>query len=87
MIVWVLVAAAAVLLFWPASKPASEPANPYVLSPAELAPPQPRLPTYIDAVSALQTVRHRLVETEQLGEAQQDAIDAITLALVRGSER
>ncbi len=83
MIVWVLVAAAAVLLFWPASKPASEPANPY--QPA--AAPQPRLPSYLDAVSALQTVRHRLVETEQLGEAQQDAIDALTLALVRGSER
>lgn len=84
MIVWVLVAAAAVLLFWP---PAKQAANPYTPSPAELAPPQPRIPTYIDAVACLQTVRHRLVETEQLGEAQQDAIDTITLALVRGSER
>lgn len=84
MIVWVLVAAAAVLLFWPSSKPV---ANPYFPAPAELAPPQPRIPSYIDAVACLQTVRHRLVESEQLGEAQQDAIDTITLALVRGSER
>lgn len=83
MIVWVLVAAAAVLLFWPSGKAATQPANPYLPAPA----PQPRIPSYIDAVGCLQTVRHRLVETEQLGEAQQEAIDAITLALVRGSER
>lgn len=78
MIVWILVAAGAVLLFWPSSKQES---SPYL--------PQPKtgMPSYIAAVSALQTVRHRLVETEQLGDPQVEAIDALTLALVRGSER
>jgi len=78
MIVWILVAAGAVLLFWPSSK---QELSPYL--------PQPKagMPSYIAAVSALQTVRHRLVETEQLGDSQVEAIDALTLALVRGSER
>jgi hypothetical protein len=78
-----LIAAGIALLLWPSST--SVESSPYVSAP--YVPATPRAPTYLDAVSALQTVRHRLVETEQISEAERTAIDSLTLALVRGSER
>lgn len=47
----------------------------------------PKKTSYIAAVENLGIVRSRLVQTECLGEAQKAAIDALTLALVSGSEK
>jgi hypothetical protein len=84
MIVWVLVAAAAVLLLWPSTKASPQPAH---ILPA--APPEPskRHPSYLDSVQALQVVRARLAYTQHLGEPQQEACNVLTLALSEGSEK
>jgi hypothetical protein len=42
--------------------------------------------TYQQAILALSIVRARVVDTEKLSEAQKKAFDAITLALVDGSD-
>lgn len=82
MLVYVLVAAAAVLLLWPSTRPESKPAP---LIPIE---PKPKAhPSYLDAVQALQTVRTRLAATGLLDEEQQEACNALTLALSEGSEK
>jgi hypothetical protein len=82
-LVWVLVAAAAVLLLWPSTKP--QPLHIPPISPVE--PPKRREPSYVDAVVCLQTVRTRLVNTSKLEEAQAKALAALTLALSDGSEQ
>jgi hypothetical protein len=82
-LVWVLVAAAAVLLLWPSTK--TQP--PHILPVGPVEPPKRHAPTYLEAVAALQTVRSRLVGTSKLEEAQSKAIAALTLALSEGSEQ
>lgn len=81
MLIYVLVAAAAVLLLWP-STPRPQP------TPILPIQPKPNAhPSYLDAVQALQTVRTRLAATGSLGEEQQAACNALTLALSAGSEK
>lgn len=82
MLIYVLVAAAAVLLLWPSTKPGPKPAP---LLPIE---PKPKAhPSYLDAVQALQTVRTRLAATDLLEDEQQAACNILTLALSAGSEQ
>lgn len=74
--IYVLLAAAAAVAILPAIKPAPRPGAP-------AAPPRP---SYADAIHALAVVRSRILQTEKLGEPEKAAIDAITLALVAGSD-
>lgn len=84
MLVWALVIAGVVVLFWPNTK--SGEFTPHV--PETVSPDAPaRSAKYIDSVAALQTVRERLLITDQLDEEQQDAINTLTLALVAGSDQ
>jgi hypothetical protein len=79
MIVWILIAAAAVTLLWPVKK-----------SPADFLPlpKQKKVENhgYIEAVSSLQVVRQRLASTQALDADEAEAINILTLALVKGSE-
>ena len=79
-----LLAAAGAVLFWPKPKPSPSIFTP---SPAEIAPPQPRVPTYQEAIGNLANVRKRLVDTDTLGDGEKEAIDTLTLALVAGSDQ
>lgn len=78
-----LLAAAAAVLFWPKPKPSPSIFTP---SPAEIAPAPPRGPTYQEAIGNLANVRKRLVDTDTLGDAEKEAMDTLTLALVAGSD-
>lgn len=77
-----LAAAAAVFLLWPAKKPDIAVPSPFTLA----EPPRPH-PSYAGSIMALTAVRHRLVQTEQLGEQEKAAIDRLTLSLVSGSDK
>ena len=79
MTVWLLLAAAAAVLLWPSKLPEQVPFLAQV--------PTDKGHSYIDAVAALQLVRQRLIDTQQLAEEQQAAVDSLTLALVHGSEK
>jgi hypothetical protein len=80
MTVWLLLAAAAAVLLWPSKLPEQVP----FLSQTQ---PTERGHSYIEAVGALQLVRQRLIDTQQLSDEQQAAINSLTLALVAGSEK
>lgn len=80
MLVMLLIAAACAILLWPA--PPAGISNPFAVP----ASPK-RGPDYMEAVAALQTVRTRLVQTGALDAEQQKAVDALTLALVSGSDK
>jgi hypothetical protein len=83
MIYVVLLGAAAALLFGPSVWKA----RPVILGPSEAATQPPRLaPTYQSAIADLAHVRLRLLQTEKLDETAKKAIDALTLALVAGSD-
>ncbi len=84
MIVHILLAAAALMLLWPSGK---KPALPALPLPSPGVAPVPAAPKYIEAMTALQVVRHRISETQLLGDEQQTAINVLTLALVAGSEK
>jgi hypothetical protein len=76
-----LALAAAAVALWPmraAALPFRLPA-PVVPSPAHAG--------YADAIQALSVVRGRLLATELLGDKERAAVDALTLALVNGSDR
>lgn len=82
------IAAAVAVLLWPQAKKLPTPP----ISIPSLEPPRPAIPgqmtpTYKAAIAALADVRERLVKTECLGEPETKAINAITLALVAGSDR
>lgn len=88
MTILALVAVAVVLLLLPSPKKPVPPM--FSLVPTQQTDPAPALPKqvqYLDAVASLQSVRHRLVATDQLGEEQREAINVLTLALVGGSEK
>lgn len=87
MTILALVAAAVVLLLMPSPKKPVPPMFSLVPPQAESAPALPKQVQYLDAVAALQSVRHRLVATDQLGDEQRNAINVLTLALVGGSEK
>lgn len=70
------------VLFWP-SKKTEKPI--FELSAVELAPPPPRVMTFQEAIASLTVVQKRLEATGNLSDEQAAAIDALTLALVRGS--
>lgn len=46
----------------------------------------PRHATYEDSIRAISAVRGRLLATDLLGEKERGAVDALTLALVAGSD-
>lgn len=83
MMVWMLIVAAVAFLLWPVPQP---PANPFV-RPTDDKPAAAQTPSFMDAVAALQVVRSRLACTSKLDEAQQKALDSLTLALSAGSEK
>ena len=80
-----LMAAAAAVLFWPKAK-APGPSM-FTPSPAEVSPPAPRVPTFLEATGNLANVRRRLVATELLGDPERKAIDVLQLALTSGSDK
>ena len=79
MIAVLLCVAAAAVFFLPALK---MPGKPGPLSPARQTPP-----SYQDAIANLALVRLRLNLTETLTDPEKKAIDALTLALVAGSDK
>lgn len=84
MIIWVLLAAALILLLWPASQPAM----PSLLASAKpVEPAKPKVPTYLQSVACLQDVRARLVHTGNYDEAAQHSIENLVLSLTAGSDK
>lgn len=77
----ILLAAAAALFLWPRSNAAKDP------SPFVMATGQKSHPSYQASLAALAAVRLRLLQTEQLDDDRRAAIDALTLALVAGSDQ
>lgn len=75
-----LIAAAAALFLWPRNEKPKDP------SPFAATGPTVR-PTYQASLAALAAVRLRLLQTEQLDADRKAAIDALTLALVTGSDQ
>ncbi|NDC63468.1 MAG: hypothetical protein EBZ59_05660 [Planctomycetia bacterium] len=92
MITALLFAAAAAVAFWPAQKVASsmfeaKPDAP-APEPVPVCPPSAaRRPAFRPAIDSLAYVRSRLVATDSLDEKAKAAIDALTLALVAGSDQ
>jgi hypothetical protein len=80
-VILLLAAAAAALVLWPKSNAAKNP------SPFEMPPGERARPTYQASLSALATVRLRLLQTESLDEKAKAAIDSLTLGLVAGSDK
>lgn len=80
--IYMLLLLGCAVLFWPSKKTDK---TIFDLSAIELAPPPPRVMTFQEAIASLSVVRKRLESTGQLAEEQDAAIDALTLALVRGS--
>jgi hypothetical protein len=72
-------------LFWPAKKGIEF--LPHVPSDGTTPGTGPKAAGYIQSVAALQTVRERLIATDQLDEEQQESINALTLALMAGSDQ
>lgn len=73
-----LAAAAAVLFFWPSSFTLPK------MSILEVCSQQKPL-TFAEAIDALSVVQSRLSRTNELDDEQREAVDVLTLALVRGS--
>jgi hypothetical protein len=84
--IYALLAAAAALLLWPSGSTPRRAPMTYAPPATTLEPIKPARPTYTHAIHALATVRSRLAATDQLGDAERAAIDAVTLALVAGSD-
>jgi hypothetical protein len=83
MISALLLSGAALLL----AGPALWKARPVVLGPSGVPAKAPHLaPTYQSAIADLAHVRLRLVQTKALDDKTKAAIDALTLALVAGSD-
>jgi hypothetical protein len=83
MISALLLSGAALLL----AGPALWKARPVVLGPSDVPAKAPHLaPTYQSAIADLAHVRLRLVQTKALDDKTKAAIDALTLALVAGSD-
>jgi hypothetical protein len=77
-----LIASAVAVMLWP--KPSA------VTLPDSALASDPHVPakvSYQVAMAQLATVRLRLLQTEQLGDAEKQSIDTLTLALVAGSDK
>lgn len=85
MITFLLAAGAAAALFGPMLAGAFPQPGPMRLP--SLAAPARRHAGYADAIHALSVVRGRLLATELLADKERAAVDALTLALVNGSDR
>jgi hypothetical protein len=88
MITAVLIAAAALVVLSPLPRAG------VTMFPRASAPPPPPPPPgppaavgFQSAIADLATVRRRLAETDHLTDAERAAIDALTLALVAGSDQ
>lgn len=79
---YVLIAVALAVYLWPSPKERSDSPLPFDLEAAPQA-----APTYQSSHIALAHVRLRLLQTEHLGDDQKKAIEALTLALVAGSDK
>jgi hypothetical protein len=79
MITAALAVAAIAAALWPARQSASD----LFSTPASVG----NVATYEAAISALAAVRNRLLATGSLTEKERAAVDALTLALVGGSEK
>ena len=84
MIIYALLAIAAVVALWPSSGPSK--GRGYLTTLVKERPSESPSATYMDAVGSLQTVRSRLAFTGHLDDDQIDAVNTLTLALVAGSE-
>lgn len=76
-----LLGAAALVLFWPSKKPSLP-----QLIPTPKPPAAPKVPTFLEATSALADVRRRLLAGDLLGENERKAVDTLQLALTAGSD-
>lgn len=77
----ILIAAAAALFLWPRKDAAKDP------SPFQIRTGQRSHPSYQASLTSLAAVRLRLLQTDQLDDDRKAAIDALTLALVSGSDK
>lgn len=74
-----LAAAAAVLFFWPSGGLKMPTMSIFVHD------SQQKALTFAEAIDALSVVQSRLSRTNELDDEQREAVDVLTLALVRGS--
>lgn len=81
---YLLLAAAAAILLWPSQKATQPPIVPD-LSP--VVDPKPMSPSYSSSLEAISHVRSRLVYTGKLTDAEIEAINTLTLALVSGGDK
>ena len=86
MIVYALIAAAALALLWPAGLKQKKPLiNIDDLDSMKPVQPERHKVRYLDAVACLQKVAKRLELTGELEDDQKEALKVITLAISRGS--
>ena len=86
MIVYALIAAAALALLWPSKLVPKKPTiNIDELDNIKPIQPERHTVKYLEAVACLQKVAKRLELTEELDDEQKEALEVITLALSRGS--
>lgn len=79
---------AVLVAIWPSMKDAAERAVGWWFSDDNDHPPAPLVgPSFRDAINALAGIRQRLIATDTFGAEQKTAIDALTLALVDGSDK
>lgn len=78
-----LLAAGAALLLWPQNKNAGKEPSPFGATPTTPL----THPSYQTSLAALAAVRLRLLRTDRLDDPSKAAIDALTLALVSGSDQ
>ena len=77
MITAILIIAAAIVILFPAEPPSLD----------SFKLPAKSGPSYMEAVSAVQLIRTRLVKTDKCDDAVQKCLDTIMLALTNGSEK
>lgn len=79
---------ALLLMLWPAVKASAEYAVGWWFSDDHDHPPARLVgPSFKDAINSLAGIRQRLIATDCFGDNQKQAIDALTLALVDGSDK
>lgn len=85
---YIAATAAVLVVFWPAMKDATERAAGWWFSDDHDHPPARLVgPSFQAAINSLAGIRQRLSATQCLGDTQRQAIDALTLALVDGSDK
>ena len=86
--IWICVAIAAAVYFWP-SAPKEQPSlfAPVSAPPAPHSPVAAKKPGFRDAQDAMAIVRNRLASTECLTEPVAQSINVLTLALMAGSDK